>query len=715
MQLVKNSKNAPAHSGLPGVYSNVRNEANRLPFFLEYYRNLGVNQFYIVDNNSDDGTLEFLKSQDDVTLYWTDDSFLDSLCGLTWLDEMRNKHGLDSWCLTVDCDELLVYPLINQIPLLTFCQYLDSIDCQGLFTLMVDFYSKQPLDNIDYQIGTPFLESCQYFDSSGYYLAPFDHFPFFGVYGGPRYRCFYKDAELGQGPTMRKIPLVKWGKGIEYLSVTHSTSTLRLADISGALLHFKYLDDFKSHVAKEVSRRDRNMKDYQIYQESINQVDAFSFFDPNLSVAYKGDKQLLELGLIKLSKNYLNWNQNLAANEGTGISKEIRKEYLTAGRLDQRYDVADYDRVSYLWDSLSRPSEAEKLVSVVMPVYNAQKYVEKSVKSVLRQHEVGEILIVDDASTDDTLNICNRFAERNARVRVLRHPNNANKGAGESRNLGIKNARFPYIAFLDADDYYLERRFESSLSILKSEPEIDGVYGVQKFDFDNVELESQRMEAGLPNVTSVTGNYSGHDLFTNMNPVGKKGNFHVNTVLFSREVFDEVGLFTDMEFTEDVEMWLKMAYSLNLRSNGEARAVSVKHVHENNRMSRQNTRMQRPKVFKSVVRFSVKQPFYRRKMKALLTRYFDSLNNMKYEHLDTIARRKEMKNDLRNIIFILGARSFKLREQIYAINKKRIKMSKREIQVWIVMASLIFSYRPALARLANLINGKRTTQLTSSA
>src|SRR5688572_18232560 len=99
-------------------------------------------------------------------------------------------------------------------------------------------------------------------------------------------------------------------------------------------------------------------------------------------------------------------------------------------------------------------------VSVIIPVYNAEKYLRNAVESAVNLEEVGEILLIEDNSPDNALQVCLQLEKEYDKVKVHRHPNGENRGAGESRNLGIKKSSFDYIAFLDADDWYLSNRFK---------------------------------------------------------------------------------------------------------------------------------------------------------------------------------------------------------------------------------------------------------------
>ena len=91
------------------------------------------------------------------------------------------------------------------------------------------------------------------------------------------------------------------------------------------------------------------------------------------------------------------------------------------------------------------------MISVIIPIYNSEKYLSKCISSVLEQtYKDLELILVDDGSTDNSLNICNDFAERDSRIVVV-HQKNA--GVSAARNNGLKNAKGDFITFVDSDDY----------------------------------------------------------------------------------------------------------------------------------------------------------------------------------------------------------------------------------------------------------------------
>ena len=97
-------------------------------------------------------------------------------------------------------------------------------------------------------------------------------------------------------------------------------------------------------------------------------------------------------------------------------------------------------------------------ISVIVPVYNAEKFLSRSVESVLRQsYQDIELILVDDGSTDQSAALCNRHAQADPRVRVV---SQKNSGPAAARNTGVRHATGTFAFFLDADDFLDERALE---------------------------------------------------------------------------------------------------------------------------------------------------------------------------------------------------------------------------------------------------------------
>ncbi len=104
------------------------------------------------------------------------------------------------------------------------------------------------------------------------------------------------------------------------------------------------------------------------------------------------------------------------------------------------------------------------LISVITPVYNAEKYIERSVDSVLKQtYKNIEIILVNDGSTDSSLAVCRRLAEKYPQITVI---DKKNGGSGSARNAGLRAARGEYIGFVDSDDWVTPDYYEYMMNLL---------------------------------------------------------------------------------------------------------------------------------------------------------------------------------------------------------------------------------------------------------
>ena len=118
---------------------------------------------------------------------------------------------------------------------------------------------------------------------------------------------------------------------------------------------------------------------------------------------------------------------------------------------------------------------ARPLLTVIMPSYNAERFIAESIESVLAQTvEDWELIVVDDASSDGTLDIVAEFQRRDSRIRLVAE--DANHGPADARNRGLDQARGDLIAFLDSDDSYLPDHFEMHLRALRAAPSSIGTY-----------------------------------------------------------------------------------------------------------------------------------------------------------------------------------------------------------------------------------------------
>ncbi len=123
------------------------------------------------------------------------------------------------------------------------------------------------------------------------------------------------------------------------------------------------------------------------------------------------------------------------------------------------------------------------LISVVVPFWNVNAFIKEAIDSVLAQtFPSWELLLIDDGSSDGSTEIAKHYVERfPERIRHLEHDRHQNRGVAASRNLGVRQARGRYIAFLDADDVWFPNKLERQMAILESEPDAAMVCGPSQF------------------------------------------------------------------------------------------------------------------------------------------------------------------------------------------------------------------------------------------
>lgn len=117
------------------------------------------------------------------------------------------------------------------------------------------------------------------------------------------------------------------------------------------------------------------------------------------------------------------------------------------------------------------PNKEMCKLSIIVPMYNAEQYIKQCMMSLLQSaHKDIEILCIDDGSTDNSGNICEKFALLDKRVKVIHQKN---KGLPAVRNVGIASAKGKYLSFVDSDDWVDYRLFEDFIAFMDSNPEVD--------------------------------------------------------------------------------------------------------------------------------------------------------------------------------------------------------------------------------------------------
>lgn len=191
---------------------------------------------------------------------------------------------------------------------------------------------------------------------------------------------------------------------------------------------------------------------------------------------------------------------------------------------------------------------SNQLVSVIMPAYNAEKYIAASIESVIAQTYTNwELLIVDDGSTDQTAAIIKRYTSADKRVKYFFQENGRQ---GKAKNLAIANSTGVFIAFLDADDLWLKEKLEISVREINA-----GDYSLVFTDCYIFERKLPEDFSALKTMGVQSAIYEGRTAlltFLNYNQVPNL------TVLAKKELFLKAGGFIDKVVAEDYEMWLRL-------------------------------------------------------------------------------------------------------------------------------------------------------------
>ena len=245
------------------AFVTLRNEKPRLPYFLNYYRKLGVDHFLFVDNGSGDGRHELLSAEPDVSLWRTDESYRKSRFGNDWLNWLRFRYGHGHWTLTVDPDEFLVYPFCDSRPIQALCDWLDQSGLRSFGTMLLDMYPRGAIAAADCEAGQNPLELAPWFDPGNYSISRNPRYGNLWIQGGPRARVYFEDKPA-EAPSLNKIPLVRWDRRYTYVASTHMLLPRGLnlvyddaggEKMSGCLLHAKFLNSLVGKAEEEVQRR----------------------------------------------------------------------------------------------------------------------------------------------------------------------------------------------------------------------------------------------------------------------------------------------------------------------------------------------------------------------------------------------------------------------------------------------------------------------------
>ena len=192
------------------------------------------------------------------------------------------------------------------------------------------------------------------------------------------------------------------------------------------------------------------------------------------------------------------------------------------------------------------------LISIIIPVYNAAKYLERSLDSVsLQTYRNLEIIAVDDGSSDGSLNILETYAAQDPRYRVIHKENG---GSSSARNAGLKIATGDYVGFIDADDYIESDMYENLLNAFDEDADAD-VTQILSCEED----ENGRVIKAFGEGFDLSEGFSGREYFRTL--LLHTGDSSFCTKLFRRDFFEGFS-FSEGRLNEDFELLVKMSESM---------------------------------------------------------------------------------------------------------------------------------------------------------
>ena len=201
------------------------------------------------------------------------------------------------------------------------------------------------------------------------------------------------------------------------------------------------------------------------------------------------------------------------------------------------------------------------LISIVIPVYNAEKYLEQCLNSIKNQtYKNFEVILVNDGSDDNSENICKSFSEEDARFKYF---TKSNGGAPSARNFGLDNVTGDYITFIDADDWVDENHLEVLINNIKGNNSDMAVSSIKKFDMSN--NFHFRMYSNQEKYLLNFEKMSKDELLVKLPKLILASNSYKIAVskLFKKELLSDVRFDESIVYGEDLEFFFKLYLNIN--------------------------------------------------------------------------------------------------------------------------------------------------------
>lgn len=282
-------------SDMPLIFLT-RNDRRYLPSFLAHYRTLGVTRFICVDDQSSDGTPEFLADQPDVDLWTSPVRYKEARRGRLWRMQLFATYGKGRWYVNVDSDEYLLFRNCGTLSLKELAARLESNGEWRLAAPMLDLFPAGNLSGATFDGTSERMpwEVADHFDAEGYRLSLGKR----GLHlrGGLRHRKFGTAVEL------MKYPLVYWDESCSLVTSIHTPAPFvrNFIPIRGVLLHFKFFSDYRRQI-QETVHDEQHFGNAAAYREMLEHVESETHvtFHDDVSRRFEGVDQLARLGFMQ--------------------------------------------------------------------------------------------------------------------------------------------------------------------------------------------------------------------------------------------------------------------------------------------------------------------------------------------------------------------------------------------------------------------------------
>jgi Glycosyl transferase family 2 len=310
----------------PIVICVVKNERDRIPDFLRHYRAAGIERFVFIDNQSDDGTFEFLLRQPDVDLYHRPGAF-DWMRKQGWISKVIEVYGHERWYIYVDADEHIVFETIEQHSFADLTRQMTRRGVRRVRGFLLDMYPAGAVLESRYTSGEPLASAYPFFDREGYREERYQEVMSFK--GGPRMRAFAA-ANPKFLPELTKYPLF-WTVPGEYMANPHHiwpyTDNFE-SDRYLAILHYKFLPGIMDKVREAIKQANYwdGSLEYRCYAKILEADPMLSLVAP-ISARFTTSAELVALGLIAP----LQWKSDREAAAAMTLAYRERRAALLGG------------------------------------------------------------------------------------------------------------------------------------------------------------------------------------------------------------------------------------------------------------------------------------------------------------------------------------------------------------------------------------------------